>query len=303
MKSGLSRLPQVLLLVVFCSHWCAAQDGGKAEGRRVKFAPGSSAAAFKGTVHDALEIDYELEAQAGQELIVRLVSGVPASAVIKVRGPGATELKLSCLVARQPEASRLGLPTSAHCYDQSPQVLRREGKTWSATLPESGNYMLSVYRPESRSGSSSYSLLIVVPPLTKPSPNQALSLADAKSLETAMRSFIASFKPTNVTKFLSHFSRTGFFYANNPLNEMRATVPYSELARDLQRKGEWYCTYLKRCDELDAFIDNIADGETWPRVGGSRFVPPGQDASSPTFVTWRKEAGRWVIDEIGYPQA
>jgi hypothetical protein len=118
-----------------------------------------------------------------------------------------------------------------------------------------------------------------------------------------MGSFIASLKNTDVPKFLSHFSRSGFFYANNPLNEMRATVSYAELARDLRRKGEWYCTYLKRCDELDAFVDNIADGEMWPRIGGARFVPPGQDASSPTFVTWRKEAGRWVIDEIGYPQA
>ncbi len=39
----------------------------------------------------------------------------------------------------------------------------------------------------------------------------------------------------------------------------------------------------------------------WCRVGGTRFVPPGQPASSPYWVEWRREDGRWVISAFGEP--
>lgn len=290
-------------VVLIAPFVCAAQHGGKAEGQRVRFKPGSTSAVFKGQVRDALEIDYELDALAGQELVVRLVSNPASSAYVKVHGPGASVLKMSCLATKQSEAKLLRLPTTSHCFESNPEVLRREGMTWSATLPQTGNYMLSITRPEgARPGTTTYSLLIIVPP-EQTSTNQKLSASDAASLEAAMRKFIAAFKKPDAIGFLSLFSRTRFFYANNPLNEMRVAVPYSELAQDFRRKGEWYCSYLKRCDELDAFVDNIGDGEMWPRIGGATFVPPGADASSLTFVKWRKENGRWVIAEIAYPQA
>jgi hypothetical protein len=37
----------------------------------------------------------------------------------------------------------------------------------------------------------------------------------------------------------------------------------------------------------------------WRRVGRNRFVPPGAPASSPVFVEWRREPGRWVIAAFG----
>lgn len=37
----------------------------------------------------------------------------------------------------------------------------------------------------------------------------------------------------------------------------------------------------------------------WRRVGGNRFVPPGASARARTFVQWRREEGRWVIDAFG----
>ncbi|MGI9069061.1 MAG: hypothetical protein ACR2HX_21995 [Pyrinomonadaceae bacterium] len=117
-----------------------------------------------------------------------------------------------------------------------------------------------------------------------------------------MRKFIDALKTKDVAAFLSLFSRSGFFYANNPLNVMRVTVPYSELERDLRGKGEWYLSYFGG-GGLDAFIDNIGDGEMWLRVGGAKFVQTGSDAESHTYVKWRKEGGKWVIFEIAYPQA
>ena len=301
MKKLTVRSLIVLTVLIGQSAWCVAQHGGKAEGQRVRFKFGASSAVFTGQVRDSLEIDYELEAQAGQELIVRVVSDPPGSAFVKVHGPNASVLPMSCLATKPAESRQLGLPTASHCPASDPQALRRHGMTWSAILPESGNYMLSVIRPEGAGrGVSSYTLLIIVPRAEQP---LTLSGADAASLEASMRKFIAAFKKPDPTAFLSLFSRNRFFYANNPLNEMRFAVSYAELERGLKPKGEWYCSYLKRCDDLDAFVDNIGDGEMWLRTGGAKFVPPGQDATSPTFVRWRKEAGRWVIAEIAYPQA
>lgn len=37
----------------------------------------------------------------------------------------------------------------------------------------------------------------------------------------------------------------------------------------------------------------------WRRVRGSRFVPPGKDASSGSFVEWRREDGAWVVAAFG----
>jgi len=37
----------------------------------------------------------------------------------------------------------------------------------------------------------------------------------------------------------------------------------------------------------------------WRRVGGTRFVPAGRPASSPVFVEWRREDGRWVVSRFG----
>jgi hypothetical protein len=43
----------------------------------------------------------------------------------------------------------------------------------------------------------------------------------------------------------------------------------------------------------------IMRGTEWPRVGTTRFVPPGFDRSSHTFVEWRLEGDRWVISRLG----
>ena len=37
----------------------------------------------------------------------------------------------------------------------------------------------------------------------------------------------------------------------------------------------------------------------WRRAGATRFVPAGDPPRSPTFVQWRREDGRWVIDSFG----
>jgi hypothetical protein len=37
----------------------------------------------------------------------------------------------------------------------------------------------------------------------------------------------------------------------------------------------------------------------WRRAAGNRFVPADEPDSSPFYVQWRREDGRWVVSEIG----
>jgi hypothetical protein len=293
------------LLFLFCLTfpitWAAAQQGGKAEGTRVRFARGGTTATYNGRVRGSIEVEYELQAKTGQELIVRVVSNPPDSAVVKIQGPNFKALQMSCLAATGEVAKSLGLASEASCFDDDPRKLRRDGKTWSAALPESGAYTLSVLNPERGSGVFTYTITIIVRPDGKQI-TSTLSSADSASLDVAMRKFISALKNRNVEGFLSLFSRTRFFYASNPLNVVRVAISYNELAADLRKKGDWYFTYLERGDggNYDAFVDNTGDGEMWRRGGGARFTPPGTEISDSTYVEWRKEGNRWVIDEISY---
>jgi hypothetical protein len=298
----ITRLSQFLSLTLVLAGTAWAQHGGKAEGKRIEFKPGSTSATFTDRIPGAVEVEYQLDARAGQELIVRIVSDPVNSVAVNVIGPDLKEIQLSCLAAKLPEARQLGLPTSSHCFDDNPQILRREGKAWSVTLPKTGNYLLSFFKPGGNRGTSTYSMKVIVP---KSGTTETLSPPDARMVEAAMKGLIVSLQKKDVTKFLSFFSRRTFFYANNPLNVDRATVPYLELERDLRRKGPWYYTYIERGEggDMDAFVDNIGNGEMWPRLGGARFVPPGSSDDSLTYVQWAKEDGRWVVYEIAYPQA
>jgi hypothetical protein len=125
------------------------------------------------------------------------------------------------------------------------------------------------------------------------------------SLEAAMRIFIDALKKRDTRAFLSLFSRSRPFYASNPMNDIRVSVTYSKLASDVRKKRGLYWDYLERGEGgmYDAFVDNIGDGRMWRRAGGNKFVPPGMDASSRTYVKWRLEKSRWVIAEISYPQS
>jgi hypothetical protein len=120
-----------------------------------------------------------------------------------------------------------------------------------------------------------------------------------------MRVFIDALKNRDTDIFLTLFSRSRPFYANNPMNVIRVPVAYSKLAADVRNKQGLYWDYLERGDGgmYDAFVDNIGDGKMWRRVGRDKFVPPDSDDSSNTFVRWRRDGRKWVVAEISYPQS
>lgn len=290
-----------LICLTFPITWAAAQHGGKAEGTRVRFARGEMTATYRGRVGGSIEVEYELQAKTGQELIVRVVSNPPDSAIVKIQGPNFKAMQISCLAASGEVSKKLGLASEANCFENDPRKLRPDGNTWSAALAESGAYTLWVFKPNGCPGVSTYTITIIALPdekqITLP-----LSSADSASLDVAMRKFISALRNRNVEEFLSLFSRTRVFYASNPLNVVRAAISYNELAADLRKKGDWYFTYLERGNggKYDAFVDNIGDGEMWRRGGGTKFTPPGTEISDSTYVKWRKEGDRWFIDEISF---
>jgi hypothetical protein len=52
--------------------------------------------------------------------------------------------------------------------------------------------------------------------------------------------------------------------------------------------------------KVGVLIDVVmTTSDRWRLVGRNRFVPPGARTSSPVFVEWRRENGRWVISAFG----
>lgn len=74
----------------------------------------------------------------------------------------------------------------------------------------------------------------------------------------------------------------------------RAMEPGAPLCYSLA----WYGGDYGPHDGAMLWQASIHEGR-WRRVTGTRYVPPGEGADSPTFVEWRREDGRWVISALG----
>src|SRR5687767_2429175 len=150
-KQSAARALLFLICLATPVMWTAAQQGGKAEGRQVRFDRGKTSATYKGKVSGSVEVEYEIKAAKGQELIVRLVSNSSDSTFVKVQGPNAEALQISCLAASRDISKQLGLASKSSCFESEPEKLKRNGQTWSVNLPKSGAYRLSVYKPNRES--------------------------------------------------------------------------------------------------------------------------------------------------------
>jgi hypothetical protein len=51
--------------------------------------------------------------------------------------------------------------------------------------------------------------------------------------------------------------------------------------------------------QIEGLLISVVGVTPWRLVGRNRFVPPEAPASSPVFVDWRREHGRWVIAAFG----
>ena len=134
----------------------------------------------------------------------------------------------------------------------------------------------------------------------------------AASLDATMKKFIESLKNKDTSTFLNCFSRYAPFRVKNIIQEPNSPyyfrfISYSELAADMKAKKGNYWTFLDRGDDgaMDCFADAVdeTEGRMWEKVTDNKFVPPGSNSSDDFYVKWKKEGKRWVVAEIGYPQA
>jgi len=249
----------------------------KAEPLPIKFKNGTSTALHSDFVRGDTQIEYSVAVKKGQWLMVE-VSSVPRDA--------------AAFSITDPQGEKW--PSQQYA--------------WSETVKESGDYQITVSTLADYSDNR-YSLKVTLgarPPMMQ----YSASDKEGAALYAAMRRFINALQNKDRAAFLASFSRSLPFYALNPQNlgsktHYRATVSYSELAVDINKRQGLYWTYLERGvkGDMDAFVDNLQGGKAWTRVPGNKFVPPGAELTSSTFVRWRKQGGRWVVDEISYPQA
>jgi hypothetical protein len=254
----------------------AIAQGGKAEPLRVQFKRGTTSATITGSIRGDEEFEYVAAAKAGQWMFVEVTSVPSDSATFIIKDPAGEE-------------------GASHYY-------------WSDTLAQTGDYLISISKPPAY-GVSRFTLTVTIesrPPVIR---NEAKD-ADSVALFRAMRKFIDALRTRNTSGFLSLCSRTRPSFYLNPMNvgskeHFRDTITYSRLAADVRKKGDLYYLLLERGENgsYDAFVDNVPDGRMWLRVKGNKFVPPDSNITSHTYVRWRKEGGRWVIDEISYATA
>lgn len=263
-----------------CALWpgfhCAARAETKAEPLRIQLKSGSSSIALKEKLSSDEQFETVIAAGKGQWLMLEVTSKPVDAAVFTVKDPAGKE---------------------THAQYR-----------WSDIVMQTGDYEIQVYKPADYRAAE-FTLHVTLG--SRPAALQySATDKEGVALYAAMRKFINAFRYKDRAAFLSCFSRSAPYYHLNPMNigskqAYRYAVSYRELAADVRQKKGWYWTYLERDPEadLDAFIDHIPDGKMWTRVKGNKFVPPGDEITSSTYVKWRKEGKRWVIDEISYASA
>jgi hypothetical protein len=121
-------------------------------------------------------------------------------------------------------------------------------------------------------------------------PDQAMRAFIDAVVRKDKAAILSSFSPTSPWKYVGHEIGTGKVIATK-------TVSYQTMANDFAAKKGWYHFFF---DEPNGytFRINFRKGEMWKKKGGTTFVCPQSD-SGKTYVSWKQEGGKWVIEKIG----
>lgn len=93
--------------------------------------------------------------------------------------------------------------------------------------------------------------------------------------------------------------------ASGPARVQRWTFPAAQTSRlfgfdqDAPVNPVWDSFLIDPHGQPEGLLIASLGVRPWRLVGRNRFVPPGAPASSPVFVEWRREDGRWVISAFG----
>ena len=123
----------MLAIFISASH-TFAQGGGKAEPLRIEFKRGTTSTAINDKIKNGEEAEYVLAAKKGQRLTIKLTSVPYRSSVFDLKAPDDADLGLE--------------------YDANYE--------FNKVLPITGDYLITVVRPTSSPGRSSYKLVITI---------------------------------------------------------------------------------------------------------------------------------------------
>ena len=121
-------------------------------------------------------------------------------------------------------------------------------------------------------------------------PDQAMRLFIDAMLRKDKSAILSSFSTNSPWQYVGYEIGTGKVIATK-------TVPYQAMAQDFANRKGWYNFFF---DEPNGytFLVNFRPGEMWKKKGRNTFVCP-QSGSGNTYVAWRPEGSKWVIDKIG----
>ncbi len=134
MKKSLFRSGFLLIFLFGLGFFASAQNGGKAMGKEIKFKAGATSATVNGTAKNNLEYEYTFVAKAGQLASIKITSTPSNTVTFVVRLNGE-------LIEGEMDSS---------------------GTQMSFSLPEDGEYWVSVKRKSSAKGTSKYSMRLSI---------------------------------------------------------------------------------------------------------------------------------------------
>jgi hypothetical protein len=121
-------------------------------------------------------------------------------------------------------------------------------------------------------------------------PDQAMrSFIDAvvRKDKSAILSF---FSPSSPWQYVGYEIGTGKVITNKMIN-------YQVMTKDFASQKGWYGFFFNEPNGY-TFRVNFQKGEMWKKRGQNTFVCPQSDSGN-TYVTWKPEGGKWVIQKIG----
>ena len=141
-----------------------------------------------------------------------------------------------------------------------------------------------------------------------PTPRIEAQPRSGPALEVRVHEFIAAVDTLGPAGIARFFPTTGDVMYRRTIHTAEGTqtgvwrFPAPEVAVALASGGPLWASFKiqPEAQPIGLFEHQVKlRAGRWRRVRGTRFVPPGADASSPIYVEWRQEGTNWVIAEFG----
>jgi hypothetical protein len=126
---------------------------------------------------------------------------------------------------------------------------------------------------------------------------------DDRGVDAAMQGFFEAMVNRNGNALLSFFPQKSNFKlipyvigSNTPEN--KANITYSRLKNDFSNKKGWYVFFFEKPNGWTYNVE-FRRGEPWKKRAGNVFTAP-DSSMGHTYIKWKQEGEKWVIDEIAY---